>query len=502
MILICGASGLVGKEMCKLLDSHSIPYIGTYNCNKIDRNNMFKINFNEDKEIEDLLIKNGIKTCIFCVVERLTDVCEKNWDKVKNINIDMVHNTSYICNKLKVKFIHLSTDYVFDGLTQPNYPDSPKNPLQNYGISKLISENRIIKNCKNFLIIRIPVLYSNLSKIHDNAVSLIGKNLMDLRIEEEYREDDFSIRRPLYIPDLCLFIYECLRNNKEGIYHFYNPYNKFTKYQICDKISSIINIDIKKIIPKKNNNTSIAPRPYDTNLKDKKLIIEDYKFSDFDFTLKKHFQKFKFVPINKLTCDDIFLLLDLDGTLIESNNAHYNSYERAFKKNNIDFISLEKWNKIINEGNLKEYIKEKFTEEEVKKIKQEKINELKQEDIKYTKNSDKFIKFLIDNNINFCIVTNTDRETVKIFKQKLPLLNSIKNWICRDDYSKSKPDSECYELACEKFYKGEKEIIGIEDTEIGYKSVSSVTRKIYIFNNIDLFKKQDVYLFNDFNSLL
>lgn len=93
----------------------------------------------------------------------------------------MVYNTSYICNKLNIKFIHISTDYVFDGLSQPNYPESVKNPLQNYGISKLISEYRVINNCNNYVIIRTPVLYSKLSKIHDNAVTLIGKNLMNLK---------------------------------------------------------------------------------------------------------------------------------------------------------------------------------------------------------------------------------------------------------------------------------------------------------------------------------
>ena len=57
MILICGASGLVGKEMCKLLDENEINYIGTYNSNKINKNNMFKLNFNNANEIEEFMVK-------------------------------------------------------------------------------------------------------------------------------------------------------------------------------------------------------------------------------------------------------------------------------------------------------------------------------------------------------------------------------------------------------------------------------------------------------------
>ena len=181
MILICGASGLVGKELCNLLDNKHAKYIGTYNKNQINKPNMYQIDFSNPIIVEEFLTNHEITCCIFCIVERLTDVCENKWNEIKKTNIDLVHITSYLCNKLNIKFIHLSTDYVFDGSIQPNVPDSSKNPLQNYGISKLISEYRVIKNCKKYCIIRTPVLYSELSKINDNAVTLIGKNIMDLR---------------------------------------------------------------------------------------------------------------------------------------------------------------------------------------------------------------------------------------------------------------------------------------------------------------------------------
>lgn len=41
MILICGASGLVGKELSQYFDKNNIEYLGTYNKNKIDKKNMF-----------------------------------------------------------------------------------------------------------------------------------------------------------------------------------------------------------------------------------------------------------------------------------------------------------------------------------------------------------------------------------------------------------------------------------------------------------------------------
>ena len=106
---------------------------------------------------------------------------------------------------MNIYFIHLSTDYVYDGQKPPFSPSSLTNPLQNYGISKLIAEQRIISNIKNnYLILRVPVLYSNkLKSLEESAVPLIIKKVMNK--VENFQEDNFSIRRPLFIEDLGEF---------------------------------------------------------------------------------------------------------------------------------------------------------------------------------------------------------------------------------------------------------------------------------------------------------
>lgn len=500
MILICGASGLVGKELCNLLDEKQIEYIGTYNKNKIDKENMFCVDFSNGNTLEDFMITHKITCCIFSIVERLTDVCENNWNKIRKTNIDLVHTTSYLCNKLNIQFIHISTDYVFDGSNQPNYPDSLKNPLQNYGISKLISEYRVIANCQKYCIIRTPVLYSELSKIHDNAVTLIGKNIMDLR-KKITKEDNYSIRRPLYIKDLCHFIYDCVCNHCNGVYHFYNPINKYTKYEICQKISDFLDISTEHIIPNSEKSSGIAPRPYDTQLIDEKFDILNYNFTDFDESIKMCFEKFKHPKINIENKDQFFILLDLDGTIIESDNAHYNAYKKTFEKHNIDFIDRTTWRNMIIHSNIDIYLRSIFDEETFKIVKREKQEYLKQEEICFTKNSDKFIRFLIDNDFNFCVVTNTCKETVKIFKEKLPLLDKIKQWIYREDCILPKPDGECYELAKRKYYKNETYVIGFEDSRVGYNVLKYHTDLIYIYGNEEIFQKDDCYVFDDFNLL-
>ncbi len=499
MILICGASGIVGREMCKFLDSIDVKYIGTYNKNKIDGSNMVRVNFSNPIEVEEFLIFHKISCCIFSIVERLTDVCENNWNEINHTNIQLVHNTSYLCNKHGIKFIHLSTDYVFDGSIQPNFPDSLKNPLQNYGISKLISELRVLSNCSNYCIIRTPVLYSYSSKIHENAVCLIGKNVMDLRKNNGKIEDNYSVRRPLFISDLCKFLYDCMKYT--GIFHFYNPYNKFTKYEIGKKIGKVLDMSIEHILPNNTKSEGIAPRPYDTQLSEDKIDIMKYTFVDFDESIEKCFNKFKHPKISIENKDEFFICLDMDGTIIDTNQAHYNAYKKVFELYNKPFLNIDEWNHIITNDNIDNYLRKIFGCEMMVTIKDMKLNLLKDENISFTKNSDKFLQFLIQNNFNFCIVTNTNSRTVQLFKEKLPLLNQINQWVCREDYNFPKPHSDCYHTAKNKFYKNERFIIGIEDSIVGYNSLIDHTNLIYIYNNDFVFKNNDCYLFNDFEQL-
>jgi beta-phosphoglucomutase-like phosphatase (HAD superfamily) len=126
---------------------------------------------------------------------------------------------------------------------------------------------------------------------------------------------------------------------------------------------------------------------------------------------------------------------------------------------------------------------------------------LKQETITFTNYSEEFLRFLIDNNYNFCVVTNTNEETVNIFKEKLPLLNNIKQWVFRENCKLPKPSSECYEFAKKKYYKNEKYIIGFEDSMVGYIALKGVTDIIYIFNNKNIFNENDCYLMDNFKLL-
>jgi beta-phosphoglucomutase-like phosphatase (HAD superfamily) len=235
--------------------------------------------------------------------------------------------------------------------------------------------------------------------------------------------------------------------------------------------------------------------------------ILDYKFTSLENGLEKCFLKMYHPKLNinsNLNINNIFFMIDLDGTLINSDILHYQAYKEALLSFNQSTLDLNTFNNIINNSNIDIYLKKIFNEEQIIQIKELKqANILKYDKIEMMKNSDKLINYIYDNKINHVVVTNTNSKVVENFKQKLPILKKLSNWCTRTDYVNPKPDPECYLLGKKKFFSNEKFIIGIENTIIGYKSLKNVTDCIYLFtdiNNQDYndFKNKDAFLINDF----
>jgi HAD superfamily hydrolase (TIGR01509 family) len=164
----------------------------------------------------------------------------------------------------------------------------------------------------------------------------------------------------------------------------------------------------------------------------------------------------------------MFFLIDLDGTLLDTDYLHYQAWSKVLK------LSPEYIEKVVTTRGIN-YILEDFPDPTY--LRRQKIKEMLHfEEIKPMKNVETFIHFIIENNIDHAVVTNTDRKVVEHFKQKVPILNKLKKWIVREDYEKSKPDPECYRLAL-----GDRDdtVFGFENSKEGLEALSKVTGNIF-----------------------
>lgn len=167
----------------------------------------------------------------------------------------------------------------------------------------------------------------------------------------------------------------------------------------------------------------------------------------------------------------MLFLIDLDGTLVNSDHLHYEAYAKVIG------MKVEQIQEIVETIGMTNFLID-FPNQ--KEIREEKLKEmLKIEHIELIKHADKFINFIVDNDINHVVVTNSNRKVVDHFKSKLPILNKLKNWVVREDYVNPKPNSECYKLAIDLYGKGETQVLGFENSKEGLHALTGVVKEIF-----------------------
>lgn len=215
VILVTGADGQLGSELKEL----SGKYYG-YDFIFTDIQNLDLTN--PDQVIE-FVRSNSPDWIINCAAYNLVDKAESEPDAAMKINSDAVRNITDAITGTACRFIHVSSDYVYEGnASAPYNEDSPVNPLSAYGRSKLAGEKNAIAHTGS-MVIRTSWLYSSYGK---NFV----KTILKYAAEKETMNVVFDqTGTPTYAADLAAVIMNIvsgvIRNRfafKPGIYNYSN----------------------------------------------------------------------------------------------------------------------------------------------------------------------------------------------------------------------------------------------------------------------------------------
>ena len=151
-VLVTGANGQVGRNICRVFDS-SYDVIGL-SSRELDIGEASAIQKAFDKVRPDIVINAAAYTKV--------DDAEINSDLADRTNF---HAVKYLCDEClnhNSLLLHFSTDYVFDGVTtRLCREEDHTNPLNAYGRSKLAGDNYIIENANQYLIFRLAWVYDH-----------------------------------------------------------------------------------------------------------------------------------------------------------------------------------------------------------------------------------------------------------------------------------------------------------------------------------------------------
>lgn len=207
-VLVCGAKGQLGSEI-KALQK------GYFYTQKSD------LDITDKKAVLDFVKHNKIQVIVNCAGYTQVDKAEDEPAICNKINHLGVKNLAEICSDLGVYLIHISTDYVFDGMkTQPYKEEDMPNPKTVYGMTKLAGERAIQQRCDNYLILRTSWLYSQYGGNFVKTIQRLSQEKEILKVVSD------QIGSPTYAKDLAKFIVYLIEKkeyqNKQGVYHFSN----------------------------------------------------------------------------------------------------------------------------------------------------------------------------------------------------------------------------------------------------------------------------------------
>ena len=248
-VLVIGSEGQLGSEIKNFSKTqNSISWVFS----SIKTLDLLNLN-----SIDNYLNKINPTVVINCAAYTNVDKAEKEFYKADIINHKAPELISRWTNKKNRKLIQISTDYVFDGLSNISLSENSKTkPVNEYGSSKLKGEIACLKNDPNSIIIRTSWLYSSFGK---NFVKTMI-HLMKINKSVEVVND--QIGSPTYAYDLAKVILKIILNYKteSGLFHYSNE-GETSWFEFARSIKELYNLDCKIIGVSSKEFKTLAKRP-------------------------------------------------------------------------------------------------------------------------------------------------------------------------------------------------------------------------------------------------
>lgn len=212
-ILVTGANGQLGTEF-KHFSVH-YPAFHFYYSDSHD------LDITNEAAIEKALAAGKYQYLINCAAYTAVDKAETDEALAYIINGTAAGLLAAACAKHGVKYIHISTDFVFDGTNHRPYQETDKvAPLGVYGASKLQGEQLALEANPNSLVFRTSWLYSTYGKNFVKTMRHFGVNRPELNVIFD------QVGTPTYARDLAETIIEAIVSGKaqslSGIFHYSN----------------------------------------------------------------------------------------------------------------------------------------------------------------------------------------------------------------------------------------------------------------------------------------
>lgn len=207
-IVVTGANGQLGYDVCKVLSTRNIEYKGV---------DIADFDITDKMAVQQYMETYRPNAVIHCSAWTAVDKAEDEPQKVEMVNVQGTRNIAEACKAIGAKMLYISTDYVFPGIGEHFYePQDPTGPLSVYGKTKLDGELAVRELLEHFFIVRISWVFGK------NGNNFVKTMLRLAETREEVSVVCDQIGSPTYTADLAPLLCDMIATDSYGIYHATN----------------------------------------------------------------------------------------------------------------------------------------------------------------------------------------------------------------------------------------------------------------------------------------
>lgn len=204
--IVLGAGGQLGSDLSLLIGPHS----------GLTREQVSV----SDPDAVDALLSSLRPALVFnCAAYNAVDKAESERDLAYAVNAEGAANVARACARHRIRLVHFSTNFVFDGaLNRPYVESDSPSPINAYGASKLDGEQRVLELLPNTLVIRTAALFG------DRGSAIKGGSFPDRILARARRGETLRVVadqkvNPTYTAHLAPVALELGESDLRGVVH-------------------------------------------------------------------------------------------------------------------------------------------------------------------------------------------------------------------------------------------------------------------------------------------
>ena len=268
-ILFTGGSSLLAQAWIKNNNSNHTYLLGQHD-RKITsyKHEVVQLAYNDSSILGEQIKSLNLDAIINCIGFTNIESCEKNPKEANLLNNKLPSLISKIAHKNEIKFVHISTDQLFNGESAYSNENTPVGLLNVYAKTKYEGENSVLKSNVNALVIRTN--FFGLGPHYKLSFSdFIINNLKQGKRLNLFEDIFFT---PISVNTLSKQIDLLFASNKSGIYNI-SSNERISKYHFGLKIAELYGFSTQLIQP-----ISIESLP-NLVLRPKDMSLSNHKYT-------------------------------------------------------------------------------------------------------------------------------------------------------------------------------------------------------------------------------